>query len=185
MKSSKQRDVDMFVVVFSVSDLESFQAAVEKWIPNVKFHFPNVPFVLVGNNHPLRFEKNNKKLSQTGKQPITAEMSEELANSVNAASYLECCSSDGDGIEKVFEETVWASLRHAERRRKKSSNAQKIRQKFSSSLIFLLRSDFQIIFEKNCLRILRDLFFKFTLFSIQFEVCLNIATPQKKYMIKI
>ena len=72
-----------------------------------------VPVILLGNQTELRNDSHalNNLLKQ-GKQPITYEMSEHFAREINAVKYVECSSSDGTGIENVFEEAVWASLRH-------------------------------------------------------------------------
>ena len=45
-------------------------------------------------------------------------MGEQLARKIKAVKYLECSSSDGTDIEKVFEKAVWASLRPFEEERK-------------------------------------------------------------------
>ena len=72
-----------------------------------------VPVILVGNQTELRNDSQalNNLLNQ-GKQPITYEMGEHFAREINAVKYMECSSSDGTGTENVFEDTVWASLRH-------------------------------------------------------------------------
>jgi len=121
-KSSKQRDIDLFIVLFSVSDPDSFQDAAERWIPKIKFHYPKVPLVLVRNKDQLSVDENTTKLlSESRKPSVTTQMGKELAHTVNAASYLECSSSDGTEIEEMFEEAVWASLRYAEKKRRKKS----------------------------------------------------------------
>ena len=37
-------------------------------------------------------------------------MGEQLARQINATKYLECSRNDVIGIEKIFEEGVWASF---------------------------------------------------------------------------
>ena len=41
-------------------------------------------------------------------------MVEQLVRQINATKYLECSRNDVNGIEKIFEEAVWASLRRVE-----------------------------------------------------------------------
>ena len=107
-----ERDIDVCMALFSVVDLASYKSIEDKWLPEVKQSFPKAVVVLVGNNTDLR---------RSSKLHVTTEMGEELRRRINAAIYLECSSSDGEEVEHVFEETVWASLRRAEKRRKKKS----------------------------------------------------------------
>ena len=111
----KDRGIDVFVLMFSVVDFDSYLSIEKKWIPELQKlkHFnPQIPLVLVGNKTDLR---------GNAKQHISTEMGEQLALTINAAKYLECSSVDGEEVERVFEETAWASLRYAEERRKLKS----------------------------------------------------------------
>ena len=75
--------------------------------------------ILVGTKTEFRNDPETlNNLLKQEEQPITYEMGEQLAREIKADKYLECSSSDGTGIEKVFEEVVWASLRRFEQERK-------------------------------------------------------------------
>ena len=106
------KGIDISMIVFSVSDPSSFSSVKNKWIPELKHDHPKVPIVLVGNKIDMR---------EDAKHFITIEMGKQLASRINASCYIECSSFDDMKVENLFEETVWASLRHAEKRRRKKS----------------------------------------------------------------
>ena len=111
----KDRGIDVFMLMFSVVDFNSYLSIEKKWIPELQTlkHFkPKIPVLLVGNKTDLR---------GNAKQHVSTDMGEQLARRIDAAKYLECSSVDGKEVERVFEETAWASLRYAEERRKLKS----------------------------------------------------------------
>ena len=112
--------VDAVILVFSVVEPDSFNVVTKSVFPrNQTFddvpEYP-IPIFLIGNQTDLRKDpKTLTNLAKQGKRPITYEMGEQLAREINADKYLECSSSDGNGITDTFEEIVWASLRRFER----------------------------------------------------------------------
>ena len=106
----KRRDVDVFVVAFSVVEPKSYNSIEEKWFPELKRYCPKAIIVLVGNKTDLR---------SNSKRHITTDMGEQLAYRIKAAKYLECSSTEEEKVEQVFEEIVWASLFRIDKRRKK------------------------------------------------------------------
>jgi cell division control protein 42 len=44
---------NVFILFFSVSSFESFRNVKEKWFPEIHYHCPNVPFIIVGNKSDL------------------------------------------------------------------------------------------------------------------------------------
>jgi len=78
--------------------------------------------ILVGNKTNLRSDLEVlDNLSRQRLKPTTFEIGEQLANTVKAVKYVECCSIKGTNVENVFKEAVWASLRHYEGQRPKAS----------------------------------------------------------------
>ena len=111
----KDRGIDVFMLMFSVVDFDSYTSIENKWIPEMKkmkHCNPKIPIVLMGNKTDLR--KHSKRW-------ITTEKGEQLARRINAAKYFECSSTDRKEVEKVFEETAWTTLRYAEEKRKPKS----------------------------------------------------------------
>ena len=113
--------VDVIVITFSAIDrgnFDSLQMQLEDVMCDIsgKLFEIQFPVILVGiktdlTNYP-------ETLSNQGNDPITYETGELLAREMKAVKYLECSSSDGKEVEKVFEEVVWASLRCFEKERK-------------------------------------------------------------------
>ena len=100
------------MLTFSVADFDLYFSIEEKWIldlQKLKHYNPKIPIVLVGNKTDLR---------SNAKRHIFTEMGEQLGLKIHAAKSLECSRVDGEEVERVFEETAWASLRYTEKRRK-------------------------------------------------------------------
>ena len=111
----KDRGIDVFMLMFSVVDFDSYLSIEKKWIPELKklkHYNPKIPIVLVGNKTDLR---------DNAKQRIPTEVLEQLARRINAAKYLEFSTFEDEEVEKVFKETAWASIRYAEESRKPRS----------------------------------------------------------------
>ena len=111
----KDRGIDVFMLMFSVVDLDSYFSIEKKWIPELqklKHYNSKIPIVLVGSKTDFR---------GTAFQNISTETGKWLARRIDAAKYLECSTFAGEEVERVFEETAWASLRYAEERRKPKS----------------------------------------------------------------
>ena len=119
--------IDVVVFSFSVVNPATFHAYKKRFLDKLKLQslrnhsYNSLPriIILVGTKTEFRNDpKTLNNLLKQGEQPITYEMGEQLAREIKADKYLECSNSDGTGIEKVFEEVVWASLRRFEEERK-------------------------------------------------------------------
>ena len=111
----KDRGIDVFMLMFSVVDLDSYLSIENKWIlelKKLKHYNPKIPIVLLGNKTDLRSKADQQNSNKMGKQ---------LARRINAAKYLKCSTFQGEEVERVLEETAWASIRYAEERRKPKS----------------------------------------------------------------
>ena len=64
--------IDIFLVCFSVASPESFANVVKKWVPEIKEHCPDVPYILVATKTDLRNDPDViQKLDKVGKKPIS------------------------------------------------------------------------------------------------------------------
>ena len=111
----KDRGIDVLMLMYSVDDFDSYLSVENFWIPELlklKHYKPKIPIVLVGSKTDLR---------SVAFQSIPTEMGEQLARRINAAKYLECSTCNDEEVERVFEETAWASIRYAAERRKPKS----------------------------------------------------------------
>jgi len=90
---------DVFIICFSLVDMETFNNVKTKWHPEITTHNPKTPLVLVGTKLDLR---------DTSKSPVTADQGEKLTKELGAAKYLECSALSQKNLPQVFEEAVKA-----------------------------------------------------------------------------
>lgn len=48
---------DVFLVCFSIDDIKSLVHVQESWVPELRQHVPNTPFILVGTKLDVRFQQ--------------------------------------------------------------------------------------------------------------------------------
>lgn len=48
---------DVFLVCFSIDDVKSLVHVQESWVPELRQHVPNTPFILVGTKLDVRFQQ--------------------------------------------------------------------------------------------------------------------------------
>jgi len=94
---------NVFLVCFAVSDKNSFNNVKSIWIPEMRHHCPNIPFILVGTKSDLR--KNKKK-----DEMISEEEGVAMAKDVGAVIYLECSAITQEGLHAVFEKAIRTAL---------------------------------------------------------------------------
>ena len=105
-------NADVIVLVFSVSEPDSFEAVRKGWISQftksdifVKKKCP--PIVIVGNQtHLTKTPKASTVVANISTSATVKEMGDQLAQQVNAVKYLEWSSTDNNFGKKVFEEAI-------------------------------------------------------------------------------
>ena len=98
---------DVFLVCFSLISPTSFTNVGHKWVPEIKHHTTNVPYVLVGTQLDLREDsKTVSELAKRNKLPITYREGLEKANSLGADGYVECSALTLQNVHHVFQEAV-------------------------------------------------------------------------------
>ena len=98
---------DIFLVCFSVCDPHSFKTVQEKWVPEIKHYGPNVPFLLVGTQADVRYDRATlDKLAKKQEEVVSKEEGEKMAEILKAAKYLECSALTREGVKNVFDEAV-------------------------------------------------------------------------------
>ena len=117
---------DVFLVCFSVVNSYSFQRVSTEFVPEIKFHCPGTPFLIVGNKVDLRNDIWESRVPfETNKRPITTEIGEKLAKDVGADRYLECSALTRDGVERVFDEAVSVAIEYMRRREEQENQKKK------------------------------------------------------------
>lgn len=104
-------DTDVILMCFSIDSPDSLENIPEKWTPEVKHFCPNVPIILVGNKKDLRNDSNTiHELAKMKQVPVSIEEGKQMAEKIQAYSYLECSAKTKDGVRDVFESATRAAL---------------------------------------------------------------------------
>jgi cell division control protein 42 len=70
-----------------------------QWVPEINYHCPKAPFLLVGTKEDLRDDASTiEKLATVGQKPISVKAAEKLARELGAVKYLECSALTQVGI---------------------------------------------------------------------------------------
>eukprot|EP00940_MAST-03C_sp_MAST-3C-sp2_P003117 g3117.t1 len=103
------KDVDVFIVCFSLESHASFANVKQKWVPSItESESASAQIVLVGTKSDLRTSKKRTLLGKA--PPITAEDGKGLASEIGAAAYVECSALLGTGLKECMQKAVDASI---------------------------------------------------------------------------
>ncbi|ELU00593.1 hypothetical protein CAPTEDRAFT_112141 [Capitella teleta] len=101
---------DVFIVVFAVPSDVKHSNVVDRWLPEIRHHCPEVPFILVGNKTDLReSDAATKSTAKLGLNAVSKLDGEKLALELEAIGYLECSALMEDGVTEVFDAAVRAA----------------------------------------------------------------------------
>ncbi|KAJ3043973.1 GTP-binding protein Rho1 [Rhizophlyctis rosea] len=105
-------DADVFMVCFSIECRDSLDNVVSQWIPELRHHAPHIPILLVGLKADLRdnYSRQHKVIQK--KEGMA------LADSINAARYVECSAKTGIGVAEAVEAAARLAMAPKGRRRK-------------------------------------------------------------------
>ncbi|OWA51367.1 Ras-like GTP-binding protein Rho1 [Hypsibius exemplaris] len=98
-------DTHVILLVFSISNPDSLVNAVEKWLPEVHDHCPNVPIILVGTKRDLRNDpKVIEKLAKSSQTPVTQASAKGVSEGMKSVkAYMECSSKQREGVREIFD----------------------------------------------------------------------------------
>ncbi|XP_062569883.1 cdc42 homolog [Saccostrea cucullata] len=105
---------DVFLVCFSIDDVKSLVHVQESWVPELRQHLPNTPFVLVGTKLDVRFQKPD--IQVVSSSYVSTKQGAEVASAVGAYSYVEVSSLSADGVDDLINELVAAAKAGWERK---------------------------------------------------------------------
>jgi len=108
---------DVFLVCFSIISRSSYENVRTKWIPEIKHHVPDAPFLLVGTKMDLR---NDEEVLKKVGNPLQKSDGEALAKELGARVYVECSALTQDGLKGVFDEAIRAALNKGDNKKKKN-----------------------------------------------------------------
>ena len=111
---------DTSIIMFVVN---LYFPPVLQWYPEVNYHCPNTPIILVGTKLDLRSDEETlMKLEKRRLHPISYEKGLHLKKEIGAVKYLECSALAQSGLTTVFDEVVWAALPEMKRKGAKTKN---------------------------------------------------------------
>lgn len=101
-------DTDVFLLCFSLVDPVSLENIETMWVPEIKHHCPDAPYVLVGLKSDLRneFAQRAEELLAKNMSPITTERGREMQRKIGALGYVECSAYQQIRLKDVFEEAM-------------------------------------------------------------------------------
>ena len=102
LRSMSYPQTDVFIICFDLANEKTLENARKKWIPEVIYHCPDTPVILVGTKSDTRDYK--PKTGVAYKTGLAA------AKEIKANKYVECSAKTGDCIEDVFEEAAKYAL---------------------------------------------------------------------------
>ena len=97
-------NTDIFLVCFSLVQPQSYENVFKKWYPELKYHCPNTPILLVGTKQDI--VNTSMQLRVENSAPLTKEDGLSLCEDIGAVKYIECSAKTGIGLDDVFNEAV-------------------------------------------------------------------------------
>lgn len=99
---------DVFILCFSLVSPTSLENVENMWVPEVKEHCPNTPYILVGMKSDLRddFAQHAEEFKAKGLEPVPSSKGEELKRKINAQDYVECSALKQFHLKEVFETAI-------------------------------------------------------------------------------
>ena len=82
---------DVFIVCYAVDSPTSLEHVTSTWLPEIRHHCPNVPFVLVGTKSDLRRNaRDHERLRGEKRTFVDPELAKEVGKTLGASAVLEC-----------------------------------------------------------------------------------------------
>jgi small GTP-binding protein len=95
---------DVFLVVFSVVNPPSFRNVVQKWLPEIRLHCPDVPILLCGSKIDLREDiELQQRMMEKNQKTVTYEEGEFLAWASGCIGYVENSALTQKGLNNTLE----------------------------------------------------------------------------------
>ena len=108
----------IFIVCFSVTKPASFRRVEEMWVPEIKHHCPNTPFILLGTKVDLGVDRATlDNLEEKHEKAFSKEEGGILAKSLKAATYVECSALTREGVKNVFDQEIFHQLEEDQQRK--------------------------------------------------------------------
>ena len=101
-------NTDVFIVCYSVRSPMSLENVTSKWLPEIRAHCPNTPFLVVGTQCDVRTDKSEQdRLRYTF---VDRARAEQVGAWAGANLTMECSAKTQEGVKEVFVEAVKVGL---------------------------------------------------------------------------
>jgi len=111
-------NTDVFLVCYSVVSTASLDNIKSKWISEIRQHCPNAPVVLVGLKMDLRDDEQKKiEMNASGYEYCSEKAIQEIAEEIDAATYIECSALKSKGVNKAFRTAIDVALKGSKTRK--------------------------------------------------------------------
>ncbi|KAG9494637.1 hypothetical protein GDO78_002138 [Eleutherodactylus coqui] len=118
---------DVVLMCSSVDNPNSLENIPERWVPEVRRFYPNVPIILVANKTDLRNDAHNhNELAEMEQKLLRTEDGQAMATRISTYEYLECSAKTNDGVREVVETATRAVLQKSHGPSGKSRNCCKL-----------------------------------------------------------
>ena len=102
---------DVFLVCFSIASPTSLENVRTKWFPEISYHCPNVPFLLVGLKADLRHNQETlDALRSRGREMVSEDQARRAATDLGAVGYFEVSALTQSGLKNLFDNAMRAVL---------------------------------------------------------------------------
>ena len=104
-------NTDVFLVCYSTISPTSLENVGNYWLPELREHCPNTPFVLVGTKSDLRKDLCAlEKLKAKGASLVDFSRAVDKGQELGASRVIECSAKTQDGLKDVFNEAIKVAL---------------------------------------------------------------------------
>jgi Ras-related C3 botulinum toxin substrate 1 len=104
-------ETNIILVCFSLADPYTFENVRSRWLPEILYYAPNVPFILVGTKLDLRQNPMTiEELQKYNETPISYIQGLQMEKELHAVNYLECSALTQNGLKEVFDEAIRVGL---------------------------------------------------------------------------
>lgn len=103
----------VFLLCFNIVCPTSFLNITKKWLPEIRRYCPTSPILLIGTQCDLRNDvKVLIELANYNKQPVRESEAKQLAQQIDAVTYIECSALTQKNLKEVFDTALLTALRY-------------------------------------------------------------------------
>lgn len=124
--------MDVVILCYASDNVASLEKLKREWLPELREHAPNVPYILVGTKKDIKenyaYQREllktqedkgqSLRMEDLMKDVVTTSDGFEVADHIGAQGFLECSALYRDGTREVFEKAATVALKKSRRRRK-------------------------------------------------------------------